>query len=375
MTAFNQLQTRLQRRAQHLAGHRRGRLHRQQPAGNPAQARTSAWSGWTTSPPATSATSTKCKPWSAPRNGPTFSFIEGDIRNLADCQAQRLRKPASTTSCTKPRWAACPRSVADPITTNARQHHRLPEHAGGRARCQGEALCLRRQQQHLWRPPRPAQGGRHHWQAAQPLRRHQVRQRAVCRRVCPKLRLANHRPALLQRLRPAPRPQWRLRRRDPQMDRQHDRRASRSTSTATAKPAATSASSPTSCRPTCWPPPTTTTREAAQPGLQRGRGRPHHPQRPVTPSSPPTCSPSTRTCTTPSRCTATFGRATCATAWPTSAKPPRAWATRPRSALHRGWRWLCLGILGRNRGKVSCCHLMIFLGSNLPKKWIELVAN
>ena len=49
--------------------------------------------------------------------GPRFRFVEGDIR-----EPRRLPgapAPASTTCCTRPRWVQQPRSLADPIATNA----------------------------------------------------------------------------------------------------------------------------------------------------------------------------------------------------------------------------------------------------------------
>ena len=52
-------------------------------------------------------------------------------------------------------------------------------------------------------------------------------------------------------------PERRLCRRGAQVDGRAAQGRYRSTSTATAKPAATSATSPTPCRPTCWPPPAT----------------------------------------------------------------------------------------------------------------------
>lgn len=40
-----------------------------------------------------------------PQQWANFNFIQGDIRNLDDCQTPPR---AWTTSCTKPPWAACP---------------------------------------------------------------------------------------------------------------------------------------------------------------------------------------------------------------------------------------------------------------------------
>ena len=95
-----------------------------------------------------------------------------------------------------------PRSLEDPITTNGANIDGFLNMLVAARDATGKTLRLRRLQLHLRRPSRPAQGGRQDRQTAVALRRHQIRQRAVRRRVRPLLRLQHHRPALLQRLRP-----------------------------------------------------------------------------------------------------------------------------------------------------------------------------
>jgi hypothetical protein len=73
-----------------------------------------------------------------------------------------------------------------------------------------------------------------------------------------------------------------------------------------------------------------------QPGLQRGGGRPHHPERPVrghplhpgAPLPPPGAS---------NPATGTSAPATCAIPWPTSPRPGPSLATSPATASARAW--------------------------------------
>ena len=110
-----------------------------------------------------------------------------------------------------------PRSLEDPITHQRQQRDRLPEHAGRRPRRRRQALRLRRQQLDLRGPPGAAQGRGAHRPAALALRRHQVRQRTLRRRLRALLRPEDGRAALLQHLRPAPGPRRRLRGGDPEV--------------------------------------------------------------------------------------------------------------------------------------------------------------
>ena len=128
------------------------------------------------------------------------------------------------------------------------------------------------------RPARPAQARGPADGAHLALRGHQGGRRAVRLGVEPPLRRRDGGPALLQRVRPAPGPQERVRGGDPALHPVGAGRASRSRSTATAPSRATSPTSTTWSRPTCSP----RARRGAAPsgqGLQRGLRQPHEPAR------------------------------------------------------------------------------------------------
>ena len=113
-------------------------------------------------------------------------------------------------------------------------------------------------------------------------------ERALRRRVRPLLRHGDDRPALLQRVRPAPGSRRRLRRGDSALGRGDARAARRSRSTATARRRATSATSPTSCRPTCSRR-LTDDSAALRPGLQRRGRRTHVAERALSASCASSC--------------------------------------------------------------------------------------
>jgi UDP-N-acetylglucosamine 4-epimerase len=87
-----------------------------------------------------------------PTQWANFRFINGDIRNLADCQ-----KAATGVDYILHQAAlgSVPRSVVDPITTNDANVSGFLNMLVS-ARDAKVTLCLCRQQQHIWRPPGPA---------------------------------------------------------------------------------------------------------------------------------------------------------------------------------------------------------------------------
>lgn len=97
-----------------------------------------------------------------------FTFMEGNIRDLAICQkachgVHHVLHQAALGSV--------PRSLADPLTTNAVNISGFLNLLVAARDAQVHSY-LRRQQQHIWRPSGSPQGGRKHWQALKPLRRH-----------------------------------------------------------------------------------------------------------------------------------------------------------------------------------------------------------
>jgi UDP-N-acetylglucosamine 4-epimerase len=152
-----------------------------------------------------------------------FNFIEGDICSLADCQraaqgADYILHQAALGSV--------PRSVADPITTNAtnitgflnmlvaardandgRGVKRFVYAASSST--YGDHPALPKVEDAIGKP-------------LSPLRRHQICERALCRCVYQNLWPAEHRFALLQCVWPAAGSQWCVRRRHPQVDIEHD---------------------------------------------------------------------------------------------------------------------------------------------------------
>jgi UDP-N-acetylglucosamine 4-epimerase len=117
----------------------------------------------------------------SPAQWSNFNFINGDIRSWRT--AKRLACVGVDYVLHQAALGSVPRSVADPITTNATNISGFLNMLVSRARCQGQTLCVCRQQQHLWRPPGAAKGRRHHWQTIEPLCSDQIRERAVRRRV------------------------------------------------------------------------------------------------------------------------------------------------------------------------------------------------
>lgn len=89
------------------------------------------------------------------------------------------------------------RSVAAPLTTDAANITGFLNMLDAARDAKVKRFCLRREQQRPRRPPRSAQGRRHHRQATVAERRDQICERALRRCLWQDLRAAKHGPALL----------------------------------------------------------------------------------------------------------------------------------------------------------------------------------
>ncbi len=187
-----------------------------------------------------------------PAQWANFNFIQGDIRELADCEqackgVDHVLHQAALGSV--------PRSLQDPITTNAANVTGFlnmlvaARDANAGVKSFTYAASSSTYGDHPGLPKVEDAIGK-------PLSPYAVTKyvNELYADVFARCYGFNHWPALLQRVRPPARPRRRLRRRHPQMDCQPDQRRAGLSSTATAKPVVTSALSPTWCRPTCWPP-------------------------------------------------------------------------------------------------------------------------
>ena len=146
----------------HLARHRRRRLHRLAPGRSPAEARP-AVVGLDNFATGHQHNLDEVQASVGPERWAQLQLHRGDIRDLTTCRARlRGRRLRAAPGGARLGAALARRSAPDPRS----QRHRLPQHAGGRARRQGQALRLRRVQLDLRRPPRPAQGRGRHRQAA-----------------------------------------------------------------------------------------------------------------------------------------------------------------------------------------------------------------
>ena len=147
-----------------------------------------------------------------------------------------------------------PRSVADPLGANDHNVNGTLQRAGGGAAGRRAAGGVRLVVVGVRRPARAAQARGPAAGADLALRGVQGGRRAVRRGVAPPLRRGDGRAALLQRVRPAPGPDLRVRGGHPALHPVGAGAAPRSRSTATASSRATSPTSTTSWRPTAWPP-------------------------------------------------------------------------------------------------------------------------
>ena len=154
----------------------------------------------------------------SPEQWARFTFIEGDIRDLAACQraVQGVDFVLHQAAL-----GSVPRSLKDPITTNdvnvggflnvlvaARDAQVKSFVYAASSSTYGDHPALPKVEEYR--------------QSAVAVRRDQVCQRTLCGRVRALVWFRDGRPALFQRLRQAPGSGWRLRRRDPEVDRGHD---------------------------------------------------------------------------------------------------------------------------------------------------------
>ena len=211
-----------------------------------------------------------------------------------------------------------PRSMADPIATQQRQRHRLSEHAGGRARREGEALRVRRQQLAPTATTRACPRSRNViGKPLSALRGHQVRQRALRRGVRALLRLRHLGLRYFNVFGPRQDPNGAYAAVIPQMDRRD-----------AARRAVYINGDGETSRDFCYVDnvvqanllaATTEDPDGEEPGLQRGSGRPHDVERIVrAPARRLECA--RHRCRVHGRCIVTFAPATSATARPISAR-------------------------------------------------------
>ena len=131
----------------------------------------------------------------------------------------RVRR-ASTSCCTRRRSGSVPRSIEDPLRYARRQCDRFPQHAGGRARCEAcsASSTPRRARRTATIPGLPKVEDA----IGRPLSPYAVTKlvdELYADVFAPLLRPGDHRPALFQRVRPAPGSERRLRRGDPALGR------------------------------------------------------------------------------------------------------------------------------------------------------------
>ena len=274
MNSYEKCSSALEREAApHLAGDRRRRLHRLATWSRRCSSSARASSASTTSPPASRDNLTTCATPVGEARWARFRFIEGDIRSLDACRARLRRRRAAC--CTRRRSAACRARSTIRSRANDSNVDRLPQHAGGRARRGREALRLRQLERRLRRPSGAAQGrGDHRPRRCRPTALTKYVNELYADVFGALLRLQNDRPALLQRVRPAPGSGRRLCRGDPGVDRRAAARPDRRTSTATARRRATSATSTTWCRRTCSPPPVEDAARSTRSTTSRSASRP-----------------------------------------------------------------------------------------------------
>ena len=305
------------------------------------RARPAAWSAWTTSRPATARNLERgAARRSAPRPG------RGTASSKATSSTSRpAARPATGVDIVLHQAAlgSVPRSIADPLAHPRSQRHRLPQHAGRRARRRGASASST--------PPRAPPTAttpalpKVEDMIGRPLSPYAVTkyvERAVCRRVRALLRHADDRPALLQRVRRAPGSRGRLCRGDPALDRAMlARRAGR-----------INGDGETS-RDFCYVAnvvqanllrrDSSTTPQRAEPGLQRRGGRAHDAQ-PAARAPARCCSPRKASRRSPSPSTAPFRAGDVRHSLADiSLGTARAWATRQRTLSQAGSRRHCRG--------------------------------
>ena len=271
-------------------------------------------------------------------------------------RARGLRR-ASTSSSTRPRWARCRARSRIRSRRTSTTSTRSSTCWSPRATPKVAPHRLRQLELGLRRQPDAAQGRGPDRPAAVALRGDQARRRDLRPRLPGLLRDGDPRPALLQRVRPPPGSQGRLRRGHPAMDRRAGRRASRARSSATARTAATSATSTTSSRPTSWPRPRPT---PARPGRSTTWAATSAPIcASCSRSSATTWSAATPTSTAPSRSTPTRAPATSRTRWPSIDKISSALGYAPTHDIKAGHgrdRALVRGPIARVAGSAGGCR-------------------
>ena len=106
-----------------------------------------------------------------------FEFIEGDI-----CDLHRCRGACDGVDYVLHQAAlgSVPRSIADPVSATATNVVGFVNMLVAARDSGVETLRLRREQLHLWRSSKPAEGRRIYWPAIEPLRGHQICERALC---------------------------------------------------------------------------------------------------------------------------------------------------------------------------------------------------
>ena len=150
-----------------------------------------------------------------PRPKASASSRATSARSTTCREACRGRRPRAAPGGARQRAALDRR----PARHARQQRQRLPQHAGRDARRRHPAPGVRQLERGVRRRPDAAQGRGAHRPRRLALRPVQAHQRALRRRVRALLRLRVDRPALLQRVRPAPGPRRRLRLGDPGVDR------------------------------------------------------------------------------------------------------------------------------------------------------------
>ena len=201
---------------------------------------TRTWSAWTTFPPASARTCRRGHPLHRGRHP------------LARRPAAR-RARASTWCCTRRRSAACRARSTARSTRTTTTSTASSTCWSRRATPACRALVFASSSAVFGDDPMLPKVEERIGRAAVALRPVEARQRALRRRVRHLLRLRVDRPALLQRVRPAPGPRRRLRLGDPGVDRRAAARPDRLHQRRRHARRATSATSTTWCRPTCSP--------------------------------------------------------------------------------------------------------------------------
>ena len=180
MTPYEEAAPATARQPEDLADHRRRRLHRLEFAGDPAQAR-SARGGAGQFRDRLSAQSRRGGGAGRVRlQWARFNFIEGDICALDDC---RRACEGVDYVLHQAALGSVPRSLADPIATNAANVTGFLNMLVAARDAKVQRFVYAASSSHLRRSSRPAQGRGRHRRAAQPLCRHQICERALCRRV------------------------------------------------------------------------------------------------------------------------------------------------------------------------------------------------